>query len=370
MSEVRYSVNGKYFKDFGMYISDSDGLFDGLKRKKINTYDWAEYNGSAPDLSNPKFEPREITLKGFVVGDNWLLMKSNFDSILTEFQKSGTQRLLIEPLGLKALPFEVYLEDSTPLNKSFKDRKMVGTFTLKLTEPNPIKKVLYFTGNTLNLSYTSPKETEISYGNGLKDVVKTNASISGKNLVDVNVSGYSFAGRNLLKNSTFKNTLYWGVVSGTIFTVSNNTAYIESNASFKGVSQFNGVFIQENIDYNISFKVKFTNVSSGGTRVLLVGAEQIPNSFIDTSTFPTDSEGWSIVTFTKKSPFTGNSSFLIMGTGGTQHFYIKEIKFEKGTKPTFWKPAPEDEKYIIIAGNIDEITNLTTNAEVVLWERL
>ena len=46
-----------------------------------------------------------------------------------------------------------------------------------------------------------------------------------------------------------------------------------------------------------------------------------------------------------------------------------EVKVEKGNKATDWTPAPEDEKYIIIAGDIDEITNLTTNANV-LWEKL
>ena len=166
MGEVRYSINGKYFKDRKVYVSDSEGLFDALKRKKINTYDWAEYHGQSVDLSNPKYEAREITLKCFVVGDNWVDMKENHDAIVSEFQKPGTQRLLIEPFGMKPLPYEVYMEDSSPLEKTFKDGKMVGVFTLKLIEPNPIKKVLYTTSETLNLSYNSSKETEIFFVNG------------------------------------------------------------------------------------------------------------------------------------------------------------------------------------------------------------
>lgn len=180
MAEVRYSVNGKYFKDFGVSITESDGLFHQLKRKSVNSYDWAEYHGNAPDISNPKFEAREITLKGYVVGADWLTMKASFDTIVGEFQKAGTQRLLIEPFGLKAMPFEVYTDSGTPLEKKFRQGRTVGFFTLKLIEPNPIKKVLSLTGASLNLSYTSPKETEIFYGNGTKDIVKTNASISGK----------------------------------------------------------------------------------------------------------------------------------------------------------------------------------------------
>ena len=178
MGEVRYSVNGKYFKDYGVYISSSDGLFDALKRKKVNTYDWAEYHGSSLDLSSPKFEAREITLKGFVVGDSWVSMKFRFDTIISELQKAGTQRLLIEPFGLKPLPYEVYMEDSSELQKTFSDGKMVGIFTLKLIEPNPIKKVLRVNGSMLRLSYNSKFETEISYGNGEKDIVYSNASLS------------------------------------------------------------------------------------------------------------------------------------------------------------------------------------------------
>ena len=178
MGEVRYSINGKYFKDYGVYISSSDGLFDSLKRKKVNTYDWAEYHGQSVDLSSPKFEAREITLKGFVVGDSWVSMKFRFDTIISELQKAKTQRLLIEPFGLKPLPYEVYMEDSSELQKTFSDGKMVGIFTLKLIEPNPIKKVLRVNGNMLRLSYNSDTETEISYGNGEKYIAYSNASLS------------------------------------------------------------------------------------------------------------------------------------------------------------------------------------------------
>lgn len=210
MNEVRYSVNGKVFKDYKVLVSSSDGIGDGLKRKKINTYDWAEYNGSSPDLSNPKFEAREIILKGFVIGVNWDQMILNFNTILTEFQKAGTQRLMIEPFAMKALVYEVYMSDSTPLNKAFRDGKMVGTFTLKLTEPNPIKKVLYLAGTTLNLSYTSPNETEIFYGNGTKDTVKSNASISGKILPTGNKYIIIAGNINEITNLTTNAVVLWG----------------------------------------------------------------------------------------------------------------------------------------------------------------
>ena len=185
MGEVRYSINGKYFKDYGIYVSSSLGLLDALKRKPIKTYDWAEYHGESLDLLNPKFEAREIVLNCFIKGNNYQQMFDNFRNVvLSEFQKSGTQRLLVEPFGYKALPFEVYMEDSSPLNKTFKDGQMVGVFTLKLIEPNPIKKVLYTTSETLNLSYNSSKETEIFFVNGEKTIAKGNVSLNGKTLAN------------------------------------------------------------------------------------------------------------------------------------------------------------------------------------------
>lgn len=183
MGEVKYSINGKYFKDYGIYVSSSLGLLDALKRKPIKTYDWPEYHGESLDLSNPKFEAREIVLNCFVKGNNYQEMFDNFRNVvLSEFQKSGTQRLLVEPFGYKALPFEVYMIDDVKIIKEFSESTSIGVFSIKLIEPNPIKKVLYLTENTLNLSYNSSKETEIFYGDGTKDIVKTNASIVGKSV--------------------------------------------------------------------------------------------------------------------------------------------------------------------------------------------
>ena len=173
MSEVRYSINGNYFKSFGVYVSESKGLGDTLKRKKSNTYDWSEYNGTSIDLSKPRYESREIELECFIEGSNWQTLFDKFNTLIRdEFSKGGTQRLLIEPLGFKAMPYEVYLEDNVQVKKRFKDGQMFGSFNLKLIEPNPIKKVLYFTGSSLDLSYNSTSETEIFYGNGLKETKK------------------------------------------------------------------------------------------------------------------------------------------------------------------------------------------------------
>lgn len=65
-----------------------------------------------------------------------------------------------------------------------------------------------------------------------------------------------------------------------------------------------------------------------------------------------------------------NYTHIIIGFRGASlglvEFHYRNIKVGQNEVYT---PAPEDEKYIIIAGNVDEISNLTTNADV-LWEQL
>lgn len=350
MGEVRYSINGKYFKDRKVYVSDSEGLFDALKRKKINTYDWEEYHGQSVDLSNPKYEAREITLKCFVVGDNWVDMKENHDAIVSEFQKSGTQRLLIEPFGMKPLPYEVYMEDSSPLEKTFKDGQMVGVFTLKLIEPNPIKKVLYTTLDTLNLSYNSSKETEIFFVNGEKTTAKGNVYLSGKTLTNRVVSGYNFSGRNLLLNTSSD----WILFSGRGYGLKVFTKVVA-----KVGETFTGKVFVRNSNSPTPIVLEMHELNSSFER-LRTSKKSVVNRVVELTTTVIVPE----TSYIEMSLFFGDD----YGPTTYQYEYSKP-KLEKGTVATPYSVAPEDEKYIIIAGDIDVITNLTTNATV-LWEKL
>ena len=163
MGEIVYSLNGKKFKDYGIYISASDGLFDELKQKKQETYSWAEYHGQVFDVTQkPKFEPREITLTGWIMADDWEEMQSNFDSVFGEFRKAGKQRLLIEPFGISTLVYDVNLKDGIDLKKTFKDGQMFGYFSLKMIEYNPVKKILTITGTSLSLAFKTPKWVEVN----------------------------------------------------------------------------------------------------------------------------------------------------------------------------------------------------------------
>lgn len=345
MGEVRYSINGKYFKDYGIYVSSSLGLLDALKRKPIKTYDWQEYHGESLDLTSPKFEAREIVLNCFIKGDNYQEMFDNFRNVvLSEFQKSGTQRLLVEPFGYKALPFEVYLSDEVKIAKEFSESTSIGVFSIKLIEPNPIKKVLYTTSNTLNLSYNSSKETEIFFVNGEKTTAKGNVSLSGKTLASRNVSSYNFNGRNLLVTSNLRN----GYVDPTN---GNYVGYAGTHLSFINKVKCVGKtsIILSGLPSGCEFKVYFSGESVYYGVFPIVNNIAIP--------IPQGATKFNIEINASPSNIPIN------------YVFDTKIKLEFGTVATNWQPAPEDEKYIIIAGDIDDITNLTTNATV-LWEKL
>ena len=48
-TDVEYYINGKNFKEFGVFVSDSDGLVGRLERKETLQVDWDNYHGIVRD---------------------------------------------------------------------------------------------------------------------------------------------------------------------------------------------------------------------------------------------------------------------------------------------------------------------------------
>lgn len=195
MAELVWSLNGKYFKDFGIYISSSDGILDELKQKKTDTKDWPEYNGLSLDLTKkPKYESREFELSGWIIGDSWLQMMDNFWEVFSDFRKHGKQRLLLDVFGEKTLVYDVRCEGGIDLTKSFKKGQMVGVFKLKLIEHSPIKKILYIDQSNFNLSFSTNKWVEVNIDGQITPYVGEVNII--KTLNDRTVTSYLFPWRN------------------------------------------------------------------------------------------------------------------------------------------------------------------------------
>lgn len=142
--DVEYYINGKNFKEFGVEVSKTPDLLDWLKRKEPTEIDWPDYHGKVIDLNNPRYEAREITLECFITATNNMNFVMWLRRFMEEFQfKSGTQRLTcIYSSAARPLVYDIYLDDSVGIDKTWNSVLMVGTFELHLVEPSPVKKVL------------------------------------------------------------------------------------------------------------------------------------------------------------------------------------------------------------------------------------
>lgn len=159
VKQLTYLLDGVDFKQYGVFVSKSKGLLDGLKMKEPRKVEFDGYHGTAIDLSRPRFEEREITLECFIKTTGGKLefvrkVKAFLDLFSTrhtapngatlnaDLCPAGLHRLMVDIHPVKALVYEVYLPDVTSVEKTWNDASMTGEFTLKLREPEPVKKVL------------------------------------------------------------------------------------------------------------------------------------------------------------------------------------------------------------------------------------
>lgn len=376
---VIYSIDGIYFKEFGVQVSKSKGIGDILKRKKVYTYEWDEYHGSSPDLSKPKFEEREITLDCFIVGENWQDLLNKFNGLLSDvFSLPGTRRLLVEPFGYKAMPYDVFMPDGVDLDKSFRNVENVATFKLRLVEPNPIKKVLFTTEKKLNLSYNINSQTEIFYGNGTKEIGLGNVSMTDKVLGHRPVSAYDFKGRNLdLNPNELSDNSAEGQYFATDFPGASSMTKHPTFHSFSGVGIWNRyssrqLAFKPKGKVTISLEFKTTNCIGAQMCNLIANSNSASNP-VAVYILPNNYGVWTRYSVTIDLPENESYAnfYISLSNINTNQidFDYRNLKIEKGETATDYTNPPEIEKYIVIAGNIEDLTDLTSNANV-LWDKL
>lgn len=91
-----------------------------------------------------------------------------------QFDKKGTNRLVIDVHPIKPLIYEVYCKDAIEIQKTWDNNLMVGTFKLKLIEPEPMKKILKHiriseATKTCTITLTTSKLVNIYWGDGQVD---------------------------------------------------------------------------------------------------------------------------------------------------------------------------------------------------------
>ena len=108
-----------------------------------------------------------------------------------QFDKKGTNRLVIDVHPVKPLIYEVYCKDAIEISKEWSDELMVGTFKLKLIEPEPVKRVLKHirvneSTKTCTITLTSTKYVNIYWGDGSVDYDISGDSVKITHNYDVN----------------------------------------------------------------------------------------------------------------------------------------------------------------------------------------
>jgi hypothetical protein len=174
VSQLSYLLEGMNFKDFGITVSESNGILDRPKLKSPFKVDWPDYHGEVIDLTRKRVEAREIELKCWMKAAGKMDFVTKLNSFLGIFQADGTQRLTIEIHPTKPLLFEVYNESGVSISKRWNDELMIGTFTLKLKEPDPVKRIVRHqrisaATQTLTITMTTSKAVTIHWGDGTKD---------------------------------------------------------------------------------------------------------------------------------------------------------------------------------------------------------
>ncbi|MDF2931207.1 MAG: hypothetical protein K0R36_538 [Chryseobacterium sp.] len=339
MIEVEYFVNYKNFRDFEVYVSDSIGVADALERKAVQSYDWAEYHGTSPNLRNVKFKERKIELKCFVDGENWEVMLANFHAFKDQFARSGTQRLHIVPFEFKTLAYEVYMQEDISLEKTFRKGRMVGIFSINLIESNPIKTVLKTSLDKFKLSYESTTETELFFGDGTKQTARGDVNFT-KNYES---PSYESSGINMISVSGVNADFYEAYTIPTVET-----------------------FFRFSVDVNITAAkdlLLFVIGRKPDNTYQVIAMSEIINGKTGYNTLEAFSE-------LNMSDY-GKFIYKVLDDEGNEVAVMtySNAKIETAEIIGEWVDMIGKEKIIIIAGNIEEIKNLQTEAEI-LWDKI
>ena len=149
---ITYKLDGNDFKTYGVGVSGSKGLTDLPKQKTPLKTEWNDRDGYNIDLSRRTYQAREITLDCWVSASGYSDFITKCNSFCALLMGNGLHYLQV---GLTAnsttnrLHFMVYQDGGVAYNKSWNEYKMIGTFTLKLIEPEPNKEVVYLNDSNI-----------------------------------------------------------------------------------------------------------------------------------------------------------------------------------------------------------------------------
>jgi len=164
-----WKINDVDFIDYGVYVSASKNLMEALEMKDPEVEKWAGQHGEFLDLTAPRYEARVIELECFLAGQGKLDFFNKVRAFVQAIQKKGLQKFTVETSD-KPLIFMVVMQNSMDLDKKWNEEEMVGTFSITLREPQPIKRLLRYehTGDgSIDNSGIDATWNAVTFGNGV-----------------------------------------------------------------------------------------------------------------------------------------------------------------------------------------------------------
>jgi hypothetical protein len=203
--DVAYSIDGNMFADYGVYVSGSTGITTVPKIKDPLTYNWGSVDGLDYHQDGVRYQERTIQLKCFMEAVSYADLIARSLAFFSLFIANRPLRLKIAA-GTKPLVYEVICKDSISLDPDLSHgEKCVGTFTIKLVEPEPVKRVLSG-GGTATITIQSKTPVNIYWGDGSHtyDVSGNNvqASLSHSSGSEIIITGEPNDFTNFSSNKT------------------------------------------------------------------------------------------------------------------------------------------------------------------------
>lgn len=191
---IKYYIDNIDLATKGIIVSNVKGLFNLPKLKDTLSVNYPSRNGIIVDLSKPIYDVRDIELSCYVKATSRLQFLTLTNELITQlFAKSNLRELRIDYESQKPLFYFVYLKDGLDIEHQAKWNysNHIGQFSLKLIEPEPLKRVYIFNAdNVLNARqlgflYQEPtQQFTIYWGDGNFDVIRAGTSVSHVYAVD------------------------------------------------------------------------------------------------------------------------------------------------------------------------------------------
>lgn len=167
---VTYYLDGVDLREYGVYVSKSQGLLDRPAIKERTKADWPDRNGVVTNHSKKRLQERTIVLSCFIKAEGQKDLVERLIRFNRLFDTDGQRQLVVDvehPRG--PLVYMVDCEEEISVDKTWSRSTMAGTFELRLTEDEPVKRLFKFApneGDPCLMRIRSQEAVTVHWGDG------------------------------------------------------------------------------------------------------------------------------------------------------------------------------------------------------------